>query len=330
MGNHAAGIAGIPLDQYCQSGELMARAQIKAWDEYGQDVVIAQSDNYYIAEGFGITVEHHDNGLPTLKEPAVQSLGQVSRLRVPDPQTDGRMPVYLDAIRRLKVRFGDQVAIRSPGTGPFSLASHLMGTERLLLELADADQEPGGAAEQALLELLGLTTAALTRFAKACLEAGADMVVAGDSLASIDVISPAMYQKWAWPFERKFFDEIDPVARQCGATTLLHICGNTTPVLDLMSQTGARILELDSKVDLKVAKQKIGKRVCLLGNLSPVEVLLQGTPASTERAAREAIAAAGGGGGFILGSGCEVPVNASRENIRVIVGVARSTGRKTH
>jgi len=55
--------------------------------------------------------------------------------------------------------------------------------------------------------------------------------------------------------------------------------------LELMSRTGARILELDSKVDLRQAKQTVGKRVCLMGNLSPVAVLLQGSPTEAEHAA---------------------------------------------
>jgi hypothetical protein len=78
--------------------------------------------------------------------------------------------------------------------------------------------------------------------------------------------------------------------------TLLHICVNQTRVL---ADTGARIIELDSKVDLKVAKQMIGARVCMLGNLNPVTVLLQGSPLDVELAAEAAIAAAAEGGGYI-------------------------------
>ena len=109
-----------------------------------------------------------------------------------------------------------QVAIRAPGTGPFSLASYVLGTERFLIELALAEKDPGGDAEQALRRLMGLTTQALTAFAKACLDAGAHLVQAGDSLASIDMISPRLYRKWAFPFERQFFTELNAYARPRG------------------------------------------------------------------------------------------------------------------
>jgi uroporphyrinogen decarboxylase len=325
LGNHGARVAGVPIDQYCQSGRLMAEAQFRAWEIYQQDAVVPQSDNYYIAEGFGVRVEHHPDSTPTLKQPAIAELEDIHRLRVPNPQTDGRMPVYLEAIHRLSEQLGGEVAVRAPGTGPFSLASHLLGTERFLLELAQAGCEPGGPAEQALRRLMDLATEALTAFAKACLEAGADIVQAGDSLASIDMISPAMYRQWAFPYEQKFFAEVRPFAEKRQALTLLHICGNMTPVLELMADTGAHILELDSKVDLGVAKGRVGRRVCLMGNLSPVEILWQGTPAQVETAAEQAIAAAAEDGGFILGSGCEVPVAAPRENIHAMIRVARRT-----
>jgi uroporphyrinogen decarboxylase len=323
LGNHGARVAGVPIGQYCRSGRVMAEAQFQAWRVYGQDAVVAQSDNYYIAEGFGVEVEHYEDSTPTFRAPAVRNLADIGRLRLPDPRADGRMPVYLEAIRRLAEMTRGEVAVRAPGTGPFSLASHLMGTENFLIELAMADREPGGQGEQALKRLMELTTDALIAFATASLEAGSHLVQAGDSLASLDMISPATYRKWAWPAERRFFTTLNPLAECRGAATLLHICGNMTSVLESMADTGAHILELDHKVSLKSAKARVGDRVCLMGNLDPVELLWRGTPESVERAAEQAIADAGARGGFILGSGCEVPMAAPTENIKAMIQAAR-------
>lgn len=324
MGNHGAHVAGVRIGEYCRSGRVMAEAQYRAWQIYGQDVLVPQSDNYYIAEGFGVEVEHYDDATPTLKTPAVQELSGTNALRVPDPQRDGRMPVYLEAIRLLAEMTHGELAVRAPGTGPFSLASHLMGTEQFLVELAIAERNPGGPTEAGLKRLMDLTTEALIAFSRACLEAGAHLVQAGDSLASPDMISPATYRKWAWPAERSFFEAIKPLAERHGAATVLHVCGNTTPVLDLMANTGTHILELDHKVSLKTAKRVVGDRVCLMGNLDPVELLWRGTPEEVDVAARQAIAEAGADGGFILGSGCEVPVAAPPENLKAMIAAARS------
>ncbi|MEW6660833.1 MAG: uroporphyrinogen decarboxylase family protein [Bacillota bacterium] len=323
MGNHGAQVAGVPIDRYCTNGEIMAEAQLAAWRKYGQDVVVAQSDNYYIAEGFGIETEIRANSTPTLKKPVVNELKDVYKLKVPNPWIDGRMPVYLDAISRLSKAVGDRVAVRGCGTGPFSLASHLMGTQEFLIQLAMAQHEPDGEDYKALRTLMDLTTDALIAFCKAQLEAGAHLVQCGDSLASIDMISPAMYESWAFPYEKRFCDEMRDTCKKYGGYTILHICGNATKVLDLYADTGAHIVELDFKVDMAYAKQRIGHRACLLGNLNPTEVLLQGTPADVERASAAVIAAAGKGGGLILGSGCEVPPYAPEENMQAMVRTAR-------
>ncbi|MDN5362765.1 MAG: uroporphyrinogen decarboxylase, partial [Moorella sp. (in: firmicutes)] len=221
---------------------------------------------------------------------------------------------------------GGQVAIRGTGTGPFSLASHLMGTQRFLEELAMASVEPEGEAAKALRHLLELTSDALIDFAKAEVDAGADIVQAGDSLASIDGISPRMYQEWAWPYEKKFFDALNKYAQERKVMTLLHVCGNMTPVLSLMADTGAMILELDykvDKVDLAVNKAAVGDRVCLMGNLNPAELLLRGTAADVTAESQRCIDAAGKGSGFILGSGCELAYYIPQENVKAMIRVAR-------
>lgn len=319
------GVAGgARLDRYCQSGKLMAEAQLRTLELCDTDVVVAQSDNYYIAEGFGIEVEHHEDSIPTETGPAVNSLEEVYDLQVPNPQTDGRMSVFLEAIEILSKQLKNERIIRSPGTGPFSLAGHLMGLDKFLMEIAMVAVEPDEKKEKALRHLMELTTDALIEFHKACIDAGADTVHAGDSLASLDMISPQIYTKWVFPFEKRYFSEINAYGRSKETATILHICGDTTKILSQMAETGADILEIDSKVDLKIAKEMVGSKVCLMGNIEPSAVLLQGTVMEVEHACRKAIEDAGKGGGFILGSGCEVPPRTAVENIQAMVRVGRS------
>ena len=323
MGNYGASFSGIPIDQYGRSGSLMAKAQYTAWQEFRQDVLVAQSDNYYIAEGFGCQVSHHVNSTPTLKKPAVEQLKDVFRLKVPDPRQDGRMPVYLEAIQLLSSKLEGKALIRAPGTGPFSLASHLLGTEEFLFQIAMLGVEPNLEREKSLRHLLDLTTEALIQFARACMAAGARIIQAGDSLASPDVISPETYRNWAFPYERRFFSEFQSLA-DTGRLSLLHICGDTTKILHMMAETGANILELDHKVNLGFARKVVGERVCLMGNVDPAGVLLQGTAALVAERCLEAIDSAGRHGYFILGSGCEVPPKTPKENMHAMIETARS------
>ena len=84
--------------------------------------------------------------------------------------------------------------------------------------------------------------------------------------------------------------EVNEHAKASGAMTLLHICGDTTPILSGMADTGAMIVEIDSKVSMAHAKKTIGDRVCLIGNLEPSAVLLQGSRSLVEERSRAVIA----------------------------------------
>ncbi len=227
----------------------------------------------------------------------------------------------LEAIKLMRKAVGDQVAIRSPGTGSFALASYLIGTEQWLMEIAMVDAGMEGANEAAVFHALELASDALIAFGKACWDAGADILHNGDSLASCDVISPRTYRRYAFPFQQKVFKAW---AEYGVERKLLHICGNSTKVLDDYAATGADLVEIDNVVDMGVAKARIGDKVAIVGNVHTVTELLQGTPATVAASAQRCIDQAGAGGGFLLGSGCIVPRYSPIENVRALVQVAHS------
>ena len=258
--------------------------------------------------------------LPTLRAPVLSSLRELGRLAVPNPLQHGRMPVMLEAIRQVRSAVGDEIAIRSPGTGPFALASYLVGTERWLYEVALAEAGMPEADETALHAALQLATDALIAFGKACVDAGADILHCGDSLASCNVISPGTYRKYAFPYHQQVFR----AWRRHGAEVcLLHICGDATAVLDSYAQTGADVIEIDHAVDLAVARQVVGRRAALMGNVHTVTELLQGDTERVRLAAERCIDLGAGGGGFVLGSGCIVPRHTPLANLREMIRVAR-------
>jgi uroporphyrinogen decarboxylase len=317
----AAHTAGIPLRDFCHDARWMTRAQLALHDTVQQDVIAVGADNYYIAEGFGCQTTMAEDEIPALARPAAAKLADVFDLDVPDPHRDGRMPVMLEALRSLRQAVGDRVALRAPGTGPFALAAHLLGSQQWLCEVGMAQAGMPESNEAALHHALDLAAEALIRFGRACWDAGADILHCGDSLASCNVISPATYRKYAFPYQCRVIQ----AWKDHGITgSLLHICGDSTPVLSLYADTGADLVEIDNMVDLGMAKRLIGDRVTLVGNVHTVRHLLEGTPATVRAAAQQCIDQAGRGGRFVLGSGCIVPRRTPLANVIEMVRVAHS------
>ena len=314
-------VSGVPLLDYYTDPAALVRAQLALHDRVGQDVIAIGADNFYIAEGFGCRTTRSPDELPALLEPPCANLAQVFDLEVPDPHRDGRMPVMLEALRLARQAVGDQVALRSPGTGPFALASYFIGSQQWLTEIAMVEGEMEGANEAAVHHALGLAAQVLIRFGKACWDAGADILHCGDSLASCNVISPRTFRRFSFPYLQQVFQAWADYGIE---RKLLHICGNSTKVLDLYADSGADLVEIDHAVDLRVAKERIGDRVILVGNVHTVEELLHATPAVSAAAAHRCIDAAGRGGGFLLGSGCIVPRHTPPQNLAALVEVAHS------
>ena len=318
LANWTASFAGIPLSSYCTDARQMAAAQLAAWERIGQDVIFPDADNYYLAEGFGCTSCFYEDNFPTLARPALEHPQQVFELEIPDPYRDGRMPVYLEATQRIAEHVGDQAVIRVPGTGPFAVASYLIGIEQFLFEVGCIQKGRDVSNAAAVERMLDLAAEAVSRFGLAQLRAGAHILQCGDSLASGSVISPVTFRRFVLPRHQKIFS----TWKQAGAITVLHVCGNNARMLDLFAETGADIVAIDSLVDLRLAKETIGDRVCLIGNIDPVAVMLQGSAKRVEAVAQECVNAAAAGGGYILGTGCEVPPGTPLENLQTLVRVA--------
>ncbi len=144
-----------------------------------------------------------------------------------------------------------------------------------------------------------------------------------DPVASGSVISPRVFAQFALPYLQRNLAKI----AELGAAPMLHICGRTDGIIELMADTGAIALSID-QIELADAKAKVGERVCLIGNVRPTETLLEGTPDAVTEEARCCVAdCADSPGGFILASGCEVPLEAPPENVDALMAVAREQAR---
>lgn len=332
-GYYAAEIAGIKLRDYITDGRRIAEGQLKLQEVIGHDILVTAADTYYIAEGFGLQVDHYENALPTSKGPLLESLNDVENLNVLDPGTDGRMPVYLEAARILRERVGDALSVRGTGTGPFSLAAYLFGIERFLMKLMDLDAPAGTEDEEMedgetkeeeglLRHLLEIMTATSLKFLEAQIEEGVDILYLGDSLASLNMVSPAIYRNYVFPYHRNIFQSLKKTIGPRNISTMIHMCGNNMDILSDMAETGVDLIEIDSAMDLAEVKSVLRGRTAAIGNLDPVKVLKDGGPGDVERVCREAIEKGSPGGKFVLGSGCFVCPGTPLENLRVMTEAA--------
>lgn len=307
--------AGFRMPDALQDGEMLAEAQLRFWRDFGHDVLLVENGVVAEAQACGCGVVYPEDGPARVVEHVLaDGLERIDDLQVPDPETAFPMCEVLKAVRILRQTLGDRVFIMGRADqGPVALAAGLRGYEQIIIDLKRNEQP-------ALLgKLLDFCTRVQIRYMHALKVAGAHGTATGE--AGVDFIGPHLHRQFAHPYNCELMGTVSrpdyPVA--------LHICGDSTLILPEMIATGAPILELDYKTDMRKAKELMRGRTTFLGPINP-ELIWAGSPGEVEDAAREALEVLAPGGEFILGPGCALGANTPPDNVHALIKAAHKYG----
>jgi len=200
-------------------------------------------------------------------------------------------------------------------TGSFSQVGFLLGVEALMMAVLD---DPG-AVRKAIEIRHRVALRQIHDFARA----GAEFIWVGEGMASGSLISPAIYRQIVLPFEQELAAEI----RRLGMLSILHICGNTTPMLPDIAQSGFDGFDLDYPVNLHPALRELARHLTIKGNIDP-SLFLPGRNPQLRQACEQIRLAVPPDHPFIISTGCLVPRDSSPEAFtRVAAFFHPSTGR---
>ena len=153
---------------------------------------------------------------------------------------------------------------------------------------------------------------------------GVPRVFIGLSRSSPSMISPRHFEEFVLPELEYMVNTIV----HAGMTPLFHADTNWTKNFHFFRRFPAKkcILELDGASDIKKAKEILGDRMCIMGDV-PAYLLAFSQKDEMPNYCKRLIETIGKGGGFILSSGCSIPANAKVENVRAMFEAAEEWGR---
>ncbi len=314
VGNGAARVIGAKISRFRNNGALIAEAQIEAYRLFQYDVVRIFTDLYVQAEAMGAKVVYPLDETAHLDSPVIQDIAELDRLQPPDPYKDGQLPEFLKAMKIALAEVGREVGVVGSITCPFTTASFLIGTEPLTkLMLRDP---------QAAHKLCEVALAANIRWAEAILDTGCGVTLS-DPVASSTLISPRAFREFAFPYLKRLIGYIN----SRGKSATLHICGKTNKIWQDMADTGAACLSLDNVIDMAAAKEQVGGRVRLTGNVDPSAVMLQGSAGDVRQAVIDCVEKTfDSPKGYIVSSGCSLPTEVPFANIHAMMDTVREIG----
>lgn len=299
----AADAVGANYHDYATGAEIQAAGQCAMARDFGFDHVSVISDPCCEAADLGAAIYYPPDAPPAIIEERalLMDTATLHGLRVPDPHREGgRMANRIAAVRLLRERMGDTHIIEGWVEGPCAESADLRGINTLMIDYYDD--------ETFVHELASFCVDVALAFATAQIEAGADIIGVGDAAASLT--SRALYDEFIFPHEKRLIDGI----HAAGGRVRLHVCGRTTHLLDAIARLGCEIVDLDTQVNLRSARERMGERQVLLGNIDTVAVVKNGTVEQVRHALTRCRDDAGPA--WIAGAGCEIPRSTPRENIR--------------
>jgi MtaA/CmuA family methyltransferase len=307
----AADQIGVHYGRYAQDHRVLVEGQLATAERFGLDYVSCISDPAREAADCGAAIHYFDDQPPAIDETSslLSDKSVLAKLKAPNPLSGGRMHDRVQAAVLLRQKVGGELLIEGWIEGPCAEAADLRGINRLMLDFYD---DP-----QFVRDLMAFVLEMELRFAKAQIEAGVDLIGIGDAAASL--VGPQIYEEFVLPYEKQMVDRLHAM----GTRVRLHICGNTNRILRGMGTLGCEIVDLDFMVPLAKAREAMGPRQVLLGNLDPVAAICHGTPESIRAAVGECHSQAGPP--YIVGAGCEVPRDTPAENVLALRDYARST-----
>ena len=308
VGLYSSACSGIPVNDLLRDGNLQAKSQLVALQRFKYDGVFTCMDLTAEAEALGASITFQEADFPYVSGHPAESPGAVFDLEMLSIK-DARLLAFVDATKQLVNRVGRSHLVSTYIIGPFTLAGHLIGVESLL-EHAIEDPE-------LTMKVVNYCQDLLEPLVEAYIKAGAHNVVILEPTASSSIISPTFFEKYSEPDLSKMVSRI----HKGGTKATIHICGNTLPILNAMCDTKADALSIDSAVDLKEAKEIARGRATLIGNVDTT-LILTAYKEDVQKAAVDCLKKAAQEGGFILSTGCDVPLETPEQNLQELVNAA--------
>lgn len=320
VGCHGGKMLGLSAEEYLKSPAKVVEALVMAQRKYQADGLPVIFDLQIEAEILGCKLHWAKDVPPSVVSHPLTSAGLET---LPAFSVDkGRMPQALQATAAVRKALPD-TAIYGLICGPFTLASHLIGSEIFVQMFDDAERVEG---------ILDFCTDVAITCAEAYLKAGADIVAVVDPMTS--QVSPKHFKAFITPYLNRLFDAI----RAKGGKSSLFVCGDATRNLPNMCDTSCDNLSIDENIALpKLRDLAVAKGKSFGGNMKLTVVMLLGKPGDVKLDAIRCLDEAGDAKGFILAPGCDLPYDTPVANLEAVApmldpyqrDIARTTAKGT-
>ena len=301
--------------ELCKTPELACEVTLQPIDAFGFDAAILFCDILVPLEAMGMALEFTDKG-PKLPNP-VRDAAAVSKLSVPNPEES--MPFVLDAVKLIRRELSGRVPLIGFAGAPFTLMTYAVeggGSKSFAATKSMLYQQPDTGRD-----LLDKLARCCSTYLEAQVKAGAQAVQLFDSWAGI--LTPRDFREIALKYASQVIRELraSETWASGNGVPIIYFVNGCAPYVEELPKSGADVVGVDWRLDLRTIRRRLGGEVAVQGNLDPTHLFLPFEPLKARVA--EVLSEAGPEPGHIFNLGHGILPPTDRDHVKFVVDTVR-------
>ncbi len=270
-----------------------------------------------VGRALGTKLQFPERGIPCIKEHVLKDYKDFDKLIEFDPYKNEFLKSRLELAKRIKDRYPD-LPISTSTNGPLSAAQSIRPVELILKDMRKNKEN--------LHKLIELALDCCIKWVEAFTkEFGSISFSFGDPVASGALISKKMYDEYAFPYQERLVNAVYEIT---GNKPVCHICGKSKELWEDLGRLNISGYSVDNVEDIGELKEVLGDKMLIIGNIAPVEVMNLGTVDDVIEAVKNCIIkAADSPKGYLLHTGCDVPIKTPLSNLEAYIYAVKKYGR---
>ena len=304
----------------CRNADLACEVTLQPLRRYALDAAILFSDILTIPDAMGLGLSFGAGESPKFARP-IETKAHVDNLPIPDPE--GELQYVMNAVRTIRRELKGEVPLIGFSGSPWTLATYMVegGSSKAFTKIKKMMYtEP-----HLLHALLDKLADSVILYLNAQIKAGAQAVMVFDTWGG--VLAHRDYQDFSLHYMHKIVDGLirENEGRKVPVTLFTKGGGLW---LEAVAETGCDAIGLDWTVNLHDARQRVGQKVALQGNMDPS--VLYASPARIEQEVQQILADFGQGSGHVFNLGHGIHLDVPTESPKVLVDSVHEFSKPYH
>ncbi len=304
----------------CKNQDMATEVTLQPLDRFPLDAAILFSDILTVPDAMGLGLYFAEGEGPKFERP-LRDEAAIKALRVPDIGSE--LKYVTDAVAQIRKALDGRVPLIGFSGSPWTLSCYMVeggGSDDYAKVKTLMYTEP-----KLMHHILEVTAQSVIAYLNAQIEAGAQSVMIFDSWGG--ALSHAAYHEFSLPYMQRIVDGLIKEKDGVRIPNVVFTKGGGLWI-DSIAGIGCDAVGLDWTMDIGVARQKVGDKVALQGNLDPT--ILFATPEVIHAETEKVLASYGYGSGHVFNLGHGISQFTNPDNAAALVQAVHELSRKYH